>query len=315
MKRDKLAGSLKALEAHRAARDQGQPVDPAPRSTQSPAVNTVAESIRALGSAAARDVPTAEIMDSRFADRLDVTDHLDDLVTSIERSGQQLPVLLRKAPKDAPAGKLYEVVYGRRRIAACARLGRPVRAHVADFDDRQALVAQGLENAARLENSFIERARFAAQMVAAGYPTEDICETLSVDASALSRMKKVTGAVPEALILAIGPAHASGRRPWLKLAELLAKPGVPEDVLSLVPHGSSDERLIGLVALLESDRPARPSRPRAPVSTRALAGKRLALAVDDSRLTLQAKDRRAQGFLGWLDDRLDALYDEWSETQ
>lgn len=310
MKRDKLAGSLKALEAHRAAREAD-----APQSLQSPAVNSVAESIRALGSSAPRDVPPSEIMDSRFSDRIDVTEGLDDLVASIERSGQQLPVLLRKAPADAPKGIRYEVVYGRRRIAACRKLERPVRAYVADFDDRQALVAQGLENAARLENSFIERARFAAQMDAAGYPSVDICETLSVDASALSRMRGVTKALPDEVILAIGPAHQSGRRPWMRLAELAPKAiKAGRDLRRMIPEGDSDARLVGLVALLEQSRPAKPARQKKAIETRTLAGKRLALAVDEKRFTLQAKDRRAQGFLNWLDGRLDALYEEWNEA-
>ncbi|MBP0484739.1 plasmid partitioning protein RepB [Sagittula salina] len=312
MKRDKLAGSLKALEAHRAARETGETEEP--RALRSPAVNTVADSIRTLGASAPRDVAPSEIIDSRFSDRIDVTEGLEDLVASIERSGQQLPVLLRKAPAGVPPGIRYEVVYGRRRIAACRQLGRSVRAHIAEFDDRQALVAQGLENAARLENSFIERARFAAQMDAAGYPSADICETLSVDPSGLSRMRAVTRALPDDVILAIGPAHQSGRRPWMRLAELApAALTAGRDLRRMIPEGESDVRLTGLVSALERGHAAKSAAPRKAPDIRNLAGKRLQLAVDERRLTLQAKDRRAQGFLGWLDGRLDDLYAEWSE--
>lgn len=315
MRRDKLAGSLRALEERRAAQD-AQAADPPAPASAAPAVSAVADSIRKLGASAPREILPDEIMESRFADRLNVQEGLADLIASIRRSGQQLPVLLRKAPKDAPSGKQYEVIYGRRRIAACREIGIAVRAHVADFDDRQALVAQGLENAARLENSFIERARFAAQLDAAGYDTGDICETLNVDTSALSRMRAVIRDVPEDVIQTIGPAHKSGRRPWLKLAGLLTgtRAPHPSEVAAMVDlDKDSDTRLACLVEVLDGTRP-QATPPKSPARTlREIGSKRVALAVDDRRLTVQVRDRRARGFLPWLDERIDALYEEWAD--
>ena len=52
-------------------------------------------------------------------------DILEDLVESIRVSGQQLPALLRYR---RGAGPRYEVVYGRRRIAACREKEEGVRA-------------------------------------------------------------------------------------------------------------------------------------------------------------------------------------------
>lgn len=315
MRRDKLMGSLKALEAHRQSRDDTPP-SPAPAG-HAPAVSSVAESIKRLGASSARDVLPDEIMESRFSDRLDVEEGLEDLVSSIERSGQQLPVLLRRAPRGAPEGKLFEVIYGRRRIAACRKLGRAVRAHVTDFDDREALVAQGLENAARLENSFIERARFAAQLEAAGYQTADICETLGVDGSGLSRMRAVIRSVPEELIQAIGPAHQSGRRPWLRLGEILGTGDAvaPPEAISMIEiQKGSDERLAGLVARLESGRKSPQKKPRQGPRQREISGKRLSLAIDQRRMTVKVTDKRARDFLPWLDERMDELYSEWLEN-
>jgi ParB family chromosome partitioning protein len=315
MRRDKLAGSLKALEERRAAQEVTEPPAPA---TAAPAVSAVAESIRKLGASAPREIDPAEITDSRFADRLDVMDGLHELIASIRRSGQQLPVLLRKAPVGAPAGKRFEVIYGRRRIAACREIGIFVRAHVAEFDDRQALVAQGLENAARLENSFIERARFAAQLDAAGYEPHDICETLNVDASGLSRMRAAVRDVPEALILAIGPAHRSGRRPWLRLGQILggARAPHPDEARALVDGDlDSDARLARLIEVLEGSKEPRPARKPVARAQRAIGGKRLALTVDEKRMTVMVRDRRAGGFLPWLDERLEALYAEWAEEE
>ena len=312
MKRDKLAGSLKALEERRAAQGE-QPPSPTPAMT-APAVAQVADSIRKLGAAAPQQVDPDEIAESRFADRLDVMEGLADLIASIRNSGQQLPVLLRRAPPDAPAGKRFEVIYGRRRIAACRVLGIPVRAHVTDFDDRQALVAQGLENAARLENSFVERARFAAQLDAAGYGPSDICETLNVDASGLSRMRTVTRSVPDVVIRAIGPAHKSGRRPWMRLAQLLSDMRYPEGVLPMVePDRDSDDRLAALVAALEEGRRQDDPPPEKPQRhMRSLPGRRVTLSRDARRMVVQVKDRRAETFLPWLEERLDSLYAEWS---
>lgn len=312
MRRDKLAGSLKALEERRAAQEAERPAP----ATTAPAVSSVAESIRKLGASAPRSVMPDEIAESRFADRLDVSDGLADLIASIRRSGQQLPVLLRTAPPDTPAGKPFEVVYGRRRIAACRELGIAVRAHVVDFDDRQALVAQGLENAARLENSFIERARFAAQLDAAGYETGDICETLNVDASGLSRMRAVIRDVPEAVIQAIGPAHRSGRRPWMRLGQLMGGrfAPAPDEVPGLIDADQdSDTRLTRLVERLEGTRPKPEPRQTAAPAKRAFAGKRMALSVEERRMVVQVRDRRAQGFLPWLDERLEELYAEWAK--
>jgi len=88
----------------------------------------------------------------------DDADGFEALKSSIKDDGQQVPILVRKAGTEGR----FEIIYGRRRLRACAELGLKVRANVQDLDDATALLAKGLENAARRNLSFYEKARFAA---------------------------------------------------------------------------------------------------------------------------------------------------------
>ncbi|MFN6977363.1 MAG: plasmid partitioning protein RepB, partial [Gemmobacter sp.] len=187
---------------------------PAPRMTRG-AIGAVSQSIADLRSRALIDVPADLIDGAGLADRMEPEAGLDELAESIRLHGQQVPVMLRHSPNYE--GR-YEVVYGRRRVAALRRLGLPVRAMVRDLGDRALIVAQGQENTARRDLSFIEKARFAAQMVRMGFDRQVICEALSIDKTVASRMLAVIDALPEAVLQAIGPAPGVGRDRWLALA-------------------------------------------------------------------------------------------------
>ncbi len=140
-------------------------------------------------------------------------------MASLRDYGQQVPVLVRPHPETA--GR-YQIVYGRRRVLALRDLGQPVKALVRDLDDLGLVLAQGQENTARRDLSFIEKANFARQMVEAGYERRIACDALSIDKTLLSRMLSVTDRVPLALIEAIGAAPGIGRDRWLAFADLLA---------------------------------------------------------------------------------------------
>lgn len=112
-------------------------------------------------------------------DRLDEDPQsIEGLMASIREYGQQVPVLLRQSSRSE--GR-YDVVFGRRRVAAMRRLGMPVKAMVRSLNDRKLVVAQGQENSARKNLSFIEKANFAGQMVAAGYDRKLVCDGCAVD--------------------------------------------------------------------------------------------------------------------------------------
>ncbi|MGY9046661.1 hypothetical protein P775_24860 [Puniceibacterium antarcticum] len=170
-----------------------------------------------------QDISVDQIQDSQIRDRIDVEENLDSLVESIRENGQQIPILVRVVQGDKP----YEIVVGRRRLAAHRRLGHPrIKAFVAKMDDREAFIAQGIENSARLETSYIERARAAAQGVEAGYEQKDVAEFLNISRTLMNFMVKTYQAVGEDLVLAIGPARGVGRRKWDALVTLMERQGV-----------------------------------------------------------------------------------------
>ena len=63
----------------------------------------------------------------------------------------------------------YMVVFGHRRLQAAKLLGRKVRAVVKAMKDQEHVVAQGQENSARANLSFIEKALFAANIARLNY--------------------------------------------------------------------------------------------------------------------------------------------------
>ncbi len=103
-------------------------------------------------------------VDASFVqDRLDDDDEreFNELVAAMRERGQDTPILVRPHPS-APAR--YMVVFGHRRLRAAKELGRKVRAVVKDLKDRDHVVAQGQENSARANLSFIEKALYAAHI-------------------------------------------------------------------------------------------------------------------------------------------------------
>ncbi len=187
-----------------------------------------------------------DLVDASFvSDRLERLE-LDPLfVEQIRVHGQQVPILVRPHPE---APERYQVAYGHRRLAAVRRLRLPVRAVVREMDDQALVVAQGQENSARTDLSYIERALFAARLDRLGFGRPTIMDALSVDKAALSHMLGVSARIPEALIEAIGPAPAFGRRRWLELAERLRAPGALARAEALVANAdfaalASDRRM------------------------------------------------------------------------
>lgn len=186
-----------------------------PRYTRG-AIGAVSCSLADLKSRALIEVPADMIDDAGIKDRLDDDPAgIEALKQSISEYGQQVPVLLRHSPNYE--GR-YEIVFGRRRVRALRELQMPVKAMLRELNDRELIVAQGQENSARKDLSFIEKANFAAQMARAGYERKIICDALSIDKTVISRMLSVTDTIPEKLIRAIGAAPGTGRDRWLTLA-------------------------------------------------------------------------------------------------
>ena len=230
-------------------------------------------------------------------------DGFETLKSSIKDDGQQVPILVRKAGTEGR----FEIIYGRRRLRACRELGLKVRANVQDLDDATALLAKGLENAARRNLSFYEKARFAAVIQAAGHNTKTVRQVLSLSASGLSHLTKVTDNIPDDVGDQIGAAPKSGRPKWTALAEAFASKKVNASssfaILSkLSAELSSDDRLEQLMREI-TRRGARPNEGReaTPVP---------GVTIKSGRATIAMSIKRAgenAAFAEWLDRELEDI--------
>ena len=230
-----------------------------------------------------QEISVDEIRDSRIRDRIDINEDLESLVESLRENGQQIPILVRIIE-----GGGYEIVVGRRRLAATRRMGLPrIKAFVAKMDDREAFVAQGIENSARLETSYIERARAAAQGVEAGYEQKDIAEFLNISPTLVNFMVKTFEALGEDLVQAIGPARGVGRRNWDKLVSAMQRNDLSQGAVAAMVDGSEPDSVSRFHRVLEAVLAGKPKpKPKPEVS------QTTDVSFLDGRVTLQRKPRQ-----------------------
>jgi ParB family chromosome partitioning protein len=177
---------------------------------------------QALVGEAVVELDPSLIDDSFVSDRMGEDENaFQELVEAIRERGQDTPILVRPHPQ---GGDRYQIVFGHRRVRVARLLNRPVRAVVKSVSDKDHVIAQGQENSARENLSFIERASFAHHLQEIGHDRKTIQMALSVDAALLTRMLSVTGRVPATVIQAVGAAKGIGRDRWLDLAQLIEHP-------------------------------------------------------------------------------------------
>lgn len=318
MKRDLLAKSLAQMGSK-----VPEPAGTAPKTANGTphALKSMSDVLSQVSAESTQEVDVSDIADSEIADRFDVAEGLDDLIESIRTSGQQLPALLRFRRGPGPR---YEVVYGRRRIAACRALGIKVKAHIKEMDHREALVSQALENSARLERSFIEQAIFAVRLEEQGFTRAEIGDFLAVDKGTLSKLIGVARDVPGEVIYKIGAAHDAGRRPWLELRRLVKSGKAPSNdtLLSLVPSNSSPvEKLNALiealqVAVANDQKEAKQAvNASSPAPLTCVKDTPIAFKVKGKRLTIEISEKKEQGFIGYIEENLEKLYEEWKRKE
>ncbi len=204
-----------------------------PRSNKG-AIGAVSRSIADLKARSIVEIDPFEIDAGGVKDRLEHDEPTTPgCMESLRDYGQQVPVLVRPHPEKE--GR-FQIVYGRRRVLALRDLGQPVRALVRDLDDRALVVAQGQENTARRDLSFIEKANFARQMAEAGYDAQDhLRRAVDRQDGASAGCLRSPTALPVALIEEIGAAPSVGRDRWLHLADIYeaSSPDV-EDALTIL---------------------------------------------------------------------------------
>ena len=238
--------------ANTIARSGGAPSERSSK-TSAPALGALQGSLASI-----REIDPNIIDDWGPVDRLeeftavnveDDDESFEGLKNSIREGGQQVPILVRRSK--ATEGR-FEAIYGRRRLKACREIGIKVRANVQDIDDATALLAKGLENAARRNLSFYEKARFAVAIQTAGHDAATVRQVLNLSASGHSHLTKVTQNVPVMIGDLIGAAPKSGRPKWTELAELFLSKKLTErialDILARISASSgSDDRLEFLI--------------------------------------------------------------------
>lgn len=228
-------------------------------------------------------------------------DSFEALKRSIQDGGQQVPILVRRTKPDGR----YEAIYGRRRLKACRELGVKVRANIQDLDNATALLAKGLENAARRNLSFYEKARFAEAIVDAGHDNSTVRQVLNLSKAGLSHLTKVTQNVPKSVGDIVGAAPKSGRPKWTALAELFISSKLSERVALRVldecnPEMGSDDRLEYLLkeASKRGARQSNGSKEFVPVE-----GVTIKSSNGSVSMTVRKTGANA-GFAEWLDDNL-----------
>ncbi|TXR48891.1 plasmid partitioning protein RepB [Phyllobacterium endophyticum] len=261
-----------------------------------------------------------EIIDGSFVtDRIDDDDEaFQELLAAVKERGQDSPILVRPHPS-APGR--YQVVFGHRRVKVARVLGRQVRAVVKPMADQDHVIAQGQENAARSNLSFIERTLFAKRLADLGYDQTVIKSALALDATTFSKMQSVASHVPEAVILAIGSAKATGRDRWWQLSKLMQVPGNAEKALAFVMSNdfaaeTGDARFSQVSDFLAKSKRA-VSSGAAASKTWAAKDKSVNAAIKDSgkAFTLALKAKNASRFGAYITDHLDELYRAFQEIQ
>lgn len=266
-----------------------------------------------------------DLVDESFAkDRvnIDKSDYETDyrqVLDSIRQSGQNTPALIRPHPNSS--GR-YMLVFGRLRHRAAKELGIKLRAVVKKMSDREHVIAQGQENNARANTSFIEKALFAADIIRNNYDTDNstALAAIGVDKPTLSKMLSVASLEPK-LIEAIGRAKGIGRDRWYELKLLLDKPGNIEIALGVaedvgVSELSSEEKFERVTTALKATKGKRPQKQQVDEKTWSLSKNAVKVSTRGAgrSFTLALKSRDATSFGAFVSRRLERLYDEFLET-
>jgi ParB family chromosome partitioning protein len=275
-------------------------------------IAAIRNDLRSVGSRSVQDIDPDLIEDTGLKDRIGaLDDDIAELRDSISRHGQQVPILLRPHPK--LSGR-YQVVYGRRRLAAIRGLGTPVKALIRTLSDEEAVLAQGQENNFRKDPSFIEKALFAGDLEEAGYDARVVQEALNVNRSHTSHMRKVREALPREVLERIGAAPSIGWKRWYELAVVVLERKI--DVFAVHPApfqdgSTSDERFAAWIKALpkaEAHKPERQEKRRLAVPIAAQDGSALG-EVDLGKSGLSFRpSARHRDFASWLHNNADAVF-------
>jgi ParB family chromosome partitioning protein len=304
----------------------GAPAEAAPQ-PQSPtnfsvlgtrgAIGAVSRSIEQLKAQSVIDIAPHLVDASFVSDRLEgSSEHHLALVESIREHGQQVPILVRPHPEKE--GR-FQIAYGRRRLMALAELGRNIRAVVKPLTDAQLVVAQGQENSARKDLTFIEKALFAARLEQGGFARETIMAAMTVDKTGLSRLISSAEKIPHDLIETIGSAPSIGRDRWVEMSSRLERAGslaLARDAITKDGFASltSDQKFECVFAAVAP----KPTKSKVARSTtlKSQHGFKFGNAKEDAGALTVLIDKKVAGdFASYLLGALPELYDSFKRSE
>ncbi len=311
-----LAGLVEAAEAPQADVAPAYPMRGASKSMVRSLDELSRQAEKFLEGEAVVELDPNTVESSFVSDRIDDDrEQFEELKQAIAERGQDTPILVRPHPS---ADGRYQIVFGHRRVRVARELGRKVRAVVKALDDRTHVIAQGQENSARADLTFIERALFARRLDTLGYDRAVISSALAANAAAISKMMSVTERISAPVIESVGPAPSVGRERWLELSLLVGKPSNGERVAGIVDDAAfrslgSDDRFGALYNAL--NRTGKPVRKTSPSTKQAWqpADKTVSAHYSNSgkAFALAMKSKNAGRFGQYLADNLDRLYAEF----
>ncbi|MEO5759569.1 MAG: plasmid partitioning protein RepB [Mesorhizobium sp.] len=256
---------------------------------------------------------------SFVSDRMgDDQEQYQELLEAIRERGQDSPILVR--PHPGSDGR-YMIVFGHRRVRVARELGRKVRAVVKEIDDRTHVIAQGQENSARANLSFIEKAMFAKRLEDLGYDRDVISSALASNAAAVSKMVSVVTRLPASVIGKIGSAPSVGRERWVELSLLAGKKfDMVNAILSEPEFGELEsnerfERLLG--ALNAKGKPVRKLAVKSQAQSWVPEDKSVSVSVKKAgkAITIAVKEMDGSRFGTWISDNLGNLYEAFRKSE
>ncbi len=265
------------------------------------------------------ELDPGEVDGSFISDRMgDNQEQYQELREAIRERGQDTPILARPHPE--VEGR-YMVVFGHRRVQVAKELGRTVKAVVKAIDDKMHVIAQGQENSARANLTFIEKAVFASRLEDMGYDRDVICSALASNAAAVSKMISVIKRIPAPVISRIGAAPAIGRERWVELSLMTGRKPEAVDAVIAAPGFDdleSDERFERLFSALNVERkPVRKTTAKPVSKTWSSEDSSVSVAFKRSRnaatIALGAVD--GPRFAEWISSNLSDLYEAFRMSE
>lgn len=258
---------------------------------------------------------------SFVVDRLEEDDdsNLQELIQAIGERGQDSPILVRPVPN--LEGR-YQIVFGHRRAKAAKALGIKVNAAVKQLSDQEHVIAQGQENTARADLSFIERALFAKKL-AEQFDNATIMSSLAINKTVLSKLQSVITNIPESVIYKIGAARGVGRDRWYDLSVLFKGSSV-DGIDHLLEHdrfrkASSDDRFLMVFNLAKKqDKTVSTHKQNALTAKPWVPNDKSVSVITKSRpknFALVFTEQEAKPFGEWISRNLDELYEAFRKSK